>query len=199
MNIATTLAFASRFNHLPPPWDAEYAARDATATILGTLFLPSLSVVHLPSPFSIVPQVPSPLSTASFPDRTGPGRKRRRRTGQPVNDCPICIGPLTGSIAYLACGHGFHRQCLFGLLTPPVLGASSMLRCPMCRAPIDRYDLGALGCDVSPQRLVIAERRCDALRQLAIGCDGNQGLAACLVQQCNGTEALTHPVLFAAQ
>ena len=79
-------------------------------------------------------------------------------------------------------------------MTYPVLGARSMVHCPMCRYALDRHDLeSALGCDVSVWRLAQTERRCKSLRQLTDGCtplamgstEPVSRVVARLVQDCN--------------
>ncbi len=70
-----------------------------------------------------------------------------------------------------------------------------MLRCPMCRGAIDRFDLGAMGLDVSPAQLKRISARCDAVR--AIGAGGGMTTTqrpdyeavARLVRRCEGTRA----------
>jgi hypothetical protein len=115
------------------------------------------------------------------------------------HDCVICLEPVVGATTLLTlpCGHAFHRVCVFAVLTAPVLGACSMFRCPMCRASVDRHDLGALGVDVSPHRLCLAQQRCDSLRRLVAGVQTphHQQLpvmhaVATLVRRCTATEAV---------
>lgn len=166
---------------------------DDAGPLLNTLLLPPsllLGAAGLGRPPP--PRVPRPISTATFPDRTRPPPprvnkqarvcRRYRRRGKVVTQsvlrkrlrneesCAICLETVTPVFgATLPCHHTFHRLCLFSVLTAPALGSNSMLRCPLCRASVDRHDLAAMGCDVSPSRLVIADRRCNALGQLAAG------------------------------
>ena len=113
-----------------------------------------------------------------------------------TDDCVVCLEalPPRGTLT-LPCKHVFHRTCIFSVLTSPVLGACSMLRCPMCRMSVDRHDLRAMGLDVSPQRLALAHQRCSSLRHLASGFSlysSHQPVLrgiAVLVQQCADTEA----------
>lgn len=165
-----------------------------------------------------VTRVPRPLSTTTFPDHlplpstTMPDpeppppprmtRRRYRRRGRVVmqtvprkrlrdeDTCAICLeSVLKTSALMLPCHHTFHRLCLFAVLTAPALGSNSMLRCPLCRATLDRYDLAAMGCDVSPRRLALAHRRCQALIQLGSSGSTPQTVAW-LVQRCSDTEAV---------
>ena len=145
----------------------------------------------------LVPQVPTPVTTCDFPDRTAARRGRKRSR----DCCPVCleVAGCVSSLTTLPCGHSLHRLCAFALLTAPVLGARSMLRCPLCRHPIDRHDAAAMGCDVSPRHLGKAASRCDSLRRLVSG--GNtwatggaltqppSSLVARLVLNCEGTDA----------
>lgn len=128
--------------------------------------------------------IPRPMTTSSFPFQNTPRRRAGKRTrGAPVasrgrrchsdpTDCPVCLETVCGSdphTATLPCGHSMHSVCANGLLTLPVLGADSMMRCPLCRCTVDRYDLLIMGMDVSPSRLRLVERRCAAVRSLASG------------------------------
>ena len=139
-----------------------------------------------------VPQLPSPISTSDFPDRRRP-RKRSRPV--PDADCAICLESARRGAPTLSlpCAHTFHRTCLFAVLTAPVLGACSMLRCPMCRSSVDRYDLRAMDLDVSPDRLALAQRRCHGLRRIATGHPAAPPTAvtvARLVRRCAATDAV---------
>lgn len=55
------------------------------------------------------------------------------------------------------------------MLPNRVLGAHSMMRCPLCRENVDRVDLQQMGYDVSPKRMTQAAGRCNALRSLMHG------------------------------
>lgn len=120
--------------------------------------------------------VPRPLSTTGFPLprlRVLPSRRANKKRGRngTATDCSVCLNPVRGAGgARLPCGHRLHHRCLYGLLTLPVLGAGGMMRCPMCRYAVDRYDLrDAIGLDVSPSQLRRVAQRCDAMRALSGG------------------------------
>ena len=182
----------------PPPWatvDGDELPPDAhAASILSALLLPSM-FYPVPRP----PLLPTPLSTTEFPDRIARKRPKGKRRRSPAASCEarfcaICLEPLVDArIAELPCGHAFHRCCVFGLLTAPALGSASMLTCPLCRGTIDRYTVRSFGCDVSPQRLALAQRRCFALRLLCTGdpVDTAPMQTVCrLVKECAKTEAV---------
>jgi hypothetical protein len=143
-------------------------------SFLSSLFLPQNLMVPQ------IPQLPTPVTTSNFPDvdaerhepsncaPTGRGRRKRVRPNAP--DCSICLEPVTQKPAVLPCKHELHRSCLFSLMTYPILGARSMVHCPMCRYALDRYDLqNALHCDISVRRLAQSARRCGLLRKLTNG------------------------------
>jgi hypothetical protein len=184
-------------------------------TFLNTLLLPPLMLTGRPSGPSV--RVPQPITTTSFPDRPAAdppvhpattraakrrsSRRRARTDEDPVvrkksraggggpDGCAICLESLDAAspAAVLPCAHSYHRRCLFAVLTAPTLGSCSMVRCPLCRASVDRYDLAAMGYDVGPRRLARAQRRCGALFRLLTG--GGTGIHAIssLVQQCGDT------------
>lgn len=135
------------------------------------------------APFLSGLMAPSALSTAEFPDQPQlllkaglrPARKRGRSAAA---CCCICLDAVcTGNDDSLEfpCGHAFHRRhCAFNLLATPVLGAQSMMRCPMCRACVDRHDLAnVLGADaVKPSALCAIAKRCESFRSLTDGTSG---------------------------
>lgn len=101
-------------------------------------------------PLLAVPQLPTPVCTADFPDahkgvrHTSPPLPQKQRR---LTNCSICLESMRPVRSLtLPCGHTHHRVCIFSVLTVPVLGAQSMLRCPLCRYSLDRYDLRSLGC-----------------------------------------------------
>ena len=56
---------------------------------------------------------------------------REKNTVLTINDCPICIEPLTTDVRIaLPCGHRFHEECIKRSLT------STGGRCPKCRAVV---------------------------------------------------------------
>ena len=153
----------------------------------GTFFA---SLLLPPNLFATnIPQVPTPVCTSDFPDvtpmskhgRVCRGRRRRgcmtacgntKRQRSATQDCCICLETLPPDntvTAVLPCQHAMHRQCLFSLVTYPVLGARSMVHCPLCRRALDRYDMEGMGMDVSIPRLVQAAKRCNNLRRLMQG------------------------------
>lgn len=95
-----------------------------------------------------------------------------------------------------ACGHELHAGCLWGILPSLCLGAESMMRCPLCRHPIDRYDLIAMGYGdtvTHPRQLAAVAQRCHAFRSLVTPEGGSSAvltgvprstLTARLVQRC---------------
>ena len=94
-----------------------------------------------------------PIITTEFPD-TGHKRKRGRR---PTGECSICLDPVLGRAITLPCGHVFHRICVFAILTTSTLGSDSMMRCPLCRYKLDRYDVGG-GIFLCPCKRKISHR-----------------------------------------
>lgn len=69
----------------------------------------------------------------------------------------------------LPCQHSFHAPCLWGVLTNLCLGSHSMMRCPLCRYSVDRYDLQAMGYDVRPSNLRRISWGCTAYHDLVTG------------------------------
>ena len=56
---------------------------------------------------------------------------REKNTVLTINDCPICLEPLTNNVRIaLPCGHRFHEECIRRSLT------STGGRCPKCRAVV---------------------------------------------------------------
>jgi hypothetical protein len=56
---------------------------------------------------------------------------REKNTVLTINDCPICLEPLTRDVRIaLPCGHRFHEECIRRSLT------STCGRCPKCRAVV---------------------------------------------------------------
>ena len=56
---------------------------------------------------------------------------REKNTVLTINDCPICLEPLTRDVRIaLPCGHRFHEECIRRSLT------STGGRCPKCRAVV---------------------------------------------------------------
>ena len=133
----------------------------------------------LPAPQQLV----GSLTTSEFPMPCG--RKRTRRGTRlgihhrgrheavpmgppPANEtCCVCLEEFhVLPTAVLACHHVLHEPCLWGLQTNNTLGASSMMRCPLCRHPLDRHSLTAMGYDVRPSQLRRIGRACHAFRSL---------------------------------
>ena len=56
---------------------------------------------------------------------------REKNTSTTVNDCPICLEPMTTDVRIaLPCGHRFHKDCIRRSLT------STGGRCPKCRTVV---------------------------------------------------------------
>jgi hypothetical protein len=56
---------------------------------------------------------------------------REKNTSTTVNDCPICLEPMTNNVRIaLPCGHRFHADCIRQSLT------STRGRCPNCRTDV---------------------------------------------------------------
>lgn len=183
------------FNELFPPMNATVLDN----SILSALLFPSNLGRNGP-----IPQIPTPVCTSDFPDTPDPlpvtskvlavrCPTKRKRTGT-CQDCCICLETVSPNIAAtLPCGHAFHRLCLFSLMTYPVLGARSMVHCPMCRYALDRYDIRPI-CDVSVRRMLQAAQRCKSLRKLINGCHASNvepsfRVVAKLIQDCQTTTA----------
>lgn len=133
----------------------------------------TIPVISMVGGSSLVPNVmPTALPTVGFPQPAHhgmkPTRKRRRSPQQvPSDACAICLEDLhekplhacvprrrmRASTQTLPCLHGYHPACLWAVLNNPGLGANSMMKCPLCRGPVDRHDLARSGYDVSPSRL----------------------------------------------
>lgn len=116
--------------------------------------------------------IPGPITTREFPFPGGkkpPYLKRSAdadRGGDTTACCPICLDPLTCGVCRLFCDHRLHHQCLWGILPVSALGGCTMLRCPMCRATMDRYTLRLLGYDVSVPNLRVVSRGCQDFRDM---------------------------------
>lgn len=172
-----------------------------------TDYLRLLSFRQMPQ--ESVPQLPHPVSTTGFKaprirrtHRTPPPQVRPRRA--PLADderhrgdknCPVCLEPILRRPQHicLPCGHQMHGTCAFGLLNLPVLGASAMVRCPLCRAFLDRYDIETMGIPVGPRDLAGVERRCLAVRRLAQPFSATENTktteVSALVRRCRGGRA----------
>jgi len=56
---------------------------------------------------------------------------REKNTSTTINDCPICLEPLTNDVRIaLPCGHRFHKDCIIRSLT------STGGRCPKCKTVV---------------------------------------------------------------
>lgn len=149
--------------------------------------LPSFAVplFSAPLPASLTYH-PSPISTVDFPLPSLPRtRKRtlssvmrcRSKSLRAADTCCVCLDPLWSSTTgggetvnnearLPACQHCLHVRCLWAVLTGPSLGADSMMRCPLCRQSLDRYDLRQMGYAVGPRELQRVARACQAYRSL---------------------------------
>jgi hypothetical protein len=149
----------------------------------------------------VVGSHPTAVTTADFPDVSRPpapasvrGRKRPRGV-----QCCIClesVAPSDRRQIRLPCGHAFHGVCAYNLLNGAGPGAGSMMRCPLCRRCVDRYDLqGILGPErVGPTALRRVSRCCSSFRSLLTGAFAHAPapaaqVAARLVQRCSQTQA----------
>ena len=89
--------------------------------------------------------------------------------GPPSGTPSARLEPVTDAAAALPCAHRLHAACLWGVQTSDCLGAASMMRCPLCRVPLDRHDLGTMGYRVGASALAATARRCHAFRCLLEG------------------------------
>lgn len=113
-------------------------------------FNPLASIIgHTLGSMNNMDNLPVPITTTEFPDiQKGHRRlgKRIRTSVQlvlcppTIENCPICLEDMTDTIQ-IPCGHTFHRICIFSVLTTTTMGSDSMMRCPLCRYRLDRYDL----------------------------------------------------------
>lgn len=177
----------------PPPSPGGAAAAEAIAPlffdVLGLFGAPPSSFVlgaggggdDGPSLWSVwhttaavPPPPPGPVTTADFPDDAPPARRPARK--RPADDgdaecCCICLDPLRAAAAVTLppCAHRVHTACLCGVEPGAGVGGDAAVRCPLCRAPLDRHALGAMGFAVAPGDLRACEARCGALRHLRDG------------------------------
>ena len=120
-----------------------------------------------------VPSLPIAISTTAFPPPPGWRPRKRGRRHQEVDDCGtccICLETLADADAnnqLPSCSHVLHAHCLWGMLTSTVFGSGSMMRCPLCREEVDRYDLLVMGYVAArPSRLRVIDRACNAFSSL---------------------------------
>jgi hypothetical protein len=60
-------------------------------------------------------------------------KKRPKSKSPSLNECPICLDPLTpNNLAILNCGHKFHFRCILKDVTK----ARPNKQCPICRAQV---------------------------------------------------------------
>ena len=193
----------------------------STATLLIDLDDPfgqflEAAVVH-GGPLSGSASSAGPISTVDFPRPTD--RKRTRRVRRPTargEGCCICLESLAapgrppgaegggglrrprGSVVTLPCTHSLHDRCLWAVQTNGSLGATSMMRCPLCRFALDRYSLYAMGYDVRPSQLVGIAGACGAFRALLTndlwrqhrGPDARRLALVRAIRQCRSLSAL---------
>lgn len=94
-------------------------------------------------------------------------RKRCRVAPDTDTNCSICLESMDRNNAVqLPCKHYLHVLCMVSLLPGMALGSRSMVRCPMCRYDIDRYDLGTMGFPVRVRDIVSAGTKCKTIREL---------------------------------
>jgi hypothetical protein len=71
---------------------------------------------------------------------------REKNTVLTINDCPICLEPLTTDVRIaLPCGHRFHEECIKRSLT------STGGRCPKCRAVVTNIPYISIERQIQPQ------------------------------------------------
>jgi hypothetical protein len=71
---------------------------------------------------------------------------REKNTMLTINDCPICLEPLTTDVRIaLPCGHRFHEECIKRSLT------STGGRCPKCRAVVTNIPYISIERQIQPQ------------------------------------------------
>lgn len=105
-------------------------------------------------------------------ETVGCGAPRAAEDSPPPPPCPL-MGATP--LALQPCGHVMHTGCMCAVVVPAgAAGAEAVVRCPLCRAALDRYDLGTMGFDVRPCALRVGAARCNALRHLR---DGTLGAA----------------------
>jgi hypothetical protein len=70
---------------------------------------------------------------------------REKNTVLTINDCPICLEPLTTDVRIaLPCGHRFHEECIKRSLT------STGGRCPKCRAVVTNIPYSSIERQIQP-------------------------------------------------
>ena len=71
---------------------------------------------------------------------------REKNTVLTINDCPICLEPLTRDVRIaLPCGHRFHEECIRRSLT------STRGTCPKCRAVVTNINYPSNERQIQPQ------------------------------------------------
>ena len=59
-----------------------------------------------------------------------------------IKDCPICFDPISDRASTtLVCGHAFHQDCLAQATASVEEDVIDKGLCPICRQPVNRYDL----------------------------------------------------------
>ena len=71
------------------------------------------------------------------------GKRGRGAAGTEI--CCICLELLGEGVSTLPCRHTLHSRCLWAIPSNGTLGANGMMRCPLCRADVDRHSLGHMG------------------------------------------------------
>jgi hypothetical protein len=70
---------------------------------------------------------------------------REKNTILTINDCPICLEPLTTDVRIaLPCGHRFHKDCIIQSLT------STGGRCPKCRTYVTNIPYPSIERQIQP-------------------------------------------------
>lgn len=127
----------------------------------------SVGVDSVSHPF----MTPGPVTTREFPPAKQPQYSKRILDDHEVDKsvCPVCLEDLCHGVCRLFCDHRLHHHCFWGILPINTRGADAMVRCPMCRATVDRDTLRLLGYDVSVTHLAVVGRACRDYRDLLHG------------------------------
>lgn len=125
----------------------------------------------------MIPPTPSlqPITTSAFVwNKPRLNRKRKWSLlcvqGQDMSSCCICLEPIKTKdrmhLVQLPCHHVLHLICFVSLLPNKALGSRSMLRCPLCRYEIDRFDLQKMGFLVTVKEMLASTNRVRLIRSL---------------------------------
>lgn len=133
----------------------------------------------------------SPVVTSDFVWNKARMMRKRRRSSMTLPDggtCCVCLEPMTKTkVVELPCHHHIDLLCLASVIPNVGLGSRSMIRCPLCRYELDRYDLQNMGFLVTPQIIKHIERCCHGVRRLTNETQKTTAEVARLVRSCVGT------------